>query len=136
MQWIKLVHILAVMGWMTGIFAVPRALIYWRRQHQATSNGAQLAVLTIRIYRFSALLGVIAIATGLWMAHALGFPDWTIAKAGAVAILLAHYVYTGILMKQAHAGIFSKSDSFLRIFNETSVLVVIVVLYLVVFQPF
>ena len=29
MDWVKIIHILCVMGWMTSIFAVPRALIYW-----------------------------------------------------------------------------------------------------------
>ena len=35
MDWfltLKVVHLLCVLGWMTGIFAVPRALIYWRRE--------------------------------------------------------------------------------------------------------
>jgi len=32
MNWVSIIHILCVMGWMTSIFAVPRALIYWRRE--------------------------------------------------------------------------------------------------------
>ena len=32
MHWVKIIHLLCVMGWMTSIFAVPRALIYWKRE--------------------------------------------------------------------------------------------------------
>ena len=136
MQWIKVIHILAVMGWMTGIFAVPRALIYWKREFEKSGSGSEVATLTIRIYRFSSLLGVIAIAAGLWLAYEFGFPVWTHMKIAAVTLLALHYAYTGILVKRAYQGIFDKSDRFLRVFNEISVLVVIAILYLVVFKPF
>jgi len=38
MDWIKIIHILCVMGWMTSIFAVPRALIYWKRDFAKTGD--------------------------------------------------------------------------------------------------
>lgn len=136
MIWIKIVHILCIMGWMTGIFAVPRALIFWHREFSATGTGGPAGELTIRLYRFSALLGVIGICTGLWLAWQLQFPLWSLIKLGLVGLLLAYYVYTGLLVKQAHGGIFTKSDKFLRIFNESSVLLVILILYLVVAQPY
>lgn len=136
MIWVKVVHILCIMGWMTGIFAVPRALIFWHREFKASGGNGPAGDLTIRLYRFSAFLGVIGIITGLWLAWDFGFPVWTHVKIALVGLLLAYYVYTGFLVKQAHAGVFSKSDRFLRIFNESSVLLVIVILYVVVAQPF
>ena len=60
MDWVKIIHILCVMGWMTSIFAVPRALIYWKREYAALDAFGPLGDLTIRLYRFSAGLGVIA----------------------------------------------------------------------------
>ena len=69
MDWVKIIHILCVMGWMTSIFAVPRALIYWRREWDRLGEFGPLGDLTIRLYRFSLGLGVIAIATGLYLAH-------------------------------------------------------------------
>ena len=139
MDWyigIKVTHILCVMGWMTGIFAVPRALIYWHREFEAHGSGGNTGLLTVRLFRFSALLGVIAIGTGLWLAWLLEFPDWVWVKLGLVTVLLAHYVFTGLLVKKAHSGIFDKSDKYLRIFNEISVFVVIGILYIVVAKPF
>ncbi|HFC04649.1 MAG TPA: hypothetical protein ENJ55_02995 [Rhizobiales bacterium] len=136
MIWLKVVHVLCVMGWMTGIFAVPRALIYWRREFDLYGPGGNTAQLTIRLFRFSALLGVIAIGTGLWLAVDWDFPPWVHVKLALVTVLLAHYVYTGLLVKKAHQGIFDKSDRFLRIFNEISIFVVIAILYVVLAKPF
>lgn len=136
MVWLKVIHILCVMGWMTGIFAVPRALIFWHREHEAHGPGGNAGQLTIRLFRFSALLGVIAIGTGFWLAWEWSFPNWVWVKLGLVCVLLAHYVFTGLLVKKAHAGVFDKSDKYLRIFNELSVFVVIGILYVVVAKPF
>lgn len=137
MDWVKIMHILAVFGWMTSIFAVPRALIFWRREWERLGGPGPLADLTFRLYRFSAGLGVIAVLLGLWLAFAVwGFPAWLILKSGLVALLAAHYVWTGVLVARARRGIFRDSDRFLRIFNEISVIVVIGILWAVEVKPF
>lgn len=137
MDWIKIIHILCVMGWMTSIFAVPRALIYWRREWQRLGEFGPLGDLTIRLYRFSAGLGIIALATGLWLAVAYwGFPAWLHLKLTLVALLAAHYIWTGVLVARARRGNFGKSDTYLRVFNELSVLAVIAILWAVVAKPF
>ncbi len=133
---IKVVHLLCVMGWMTSIFAVPRALIYWRREWDQTKAFGPLGDLTIRLYRFSLGLGVIALVTGFWLAHLWGWPAWTHAKIALVALLVLHYGWTGRLVLRARRGVFSETDRYLRIFNELSVLVVIAVLWIVVAKPF
>ncbi|KAA9010509.1 CopD family protein [Histidinibacterium aquaticum] len=135
MLWVKVLHLLCVLGWMTGIFAVPRALIFWKREHVATGGFGPTGDLTIRLFRFSAGLGVIAILSGLWLAWSWGWPAWSLWKAGLVALLLGHYVWTGMLVRRAYLGRFGESDRYLRIYNELSVLVVIAILVLVVYKP-
>lgn len=136
MDWIKVLHLLCVMGWMTGIFAVPRAIIFWKREYARIGEFGPTGDLTIRIYRFSLGLGVIALLSGLWLAHQWGWPGWSLLKLALVLGLAAHYAWTGRLVLRARRGEFSESDMFLRIFNELSVLVTIGVLFLVVFKPF
>ncbi|EAR49930.1 hypothetical protein OG2516_16886 [Oceanicola granulosus HTCC2516] len=136
MLWVKVIHLLCVLGWMTGIFAVPRALIFWKREHAASGSLGPAGDLTIRLFRFSAGLGVIAIVTGLSLAWWLGWPGWSLLKAALVALLAAHYAWTGRLVLRARRGLFDESDRFLRIYNEASVLVVIAILWAVVFRPF
>ncbi len=136
MVWVKIIHILCVMGWMTSIFAVPRALIYWKRDWDRTGTQGPIGDLTFRLYRFSAGLGVIAAITGLWLAVLLGLPGWAWLKLAVVAVLALHYVWTGRLVAKARRGRFDDSDRFLRIFNEVSVIVVIAILWIVVAKPF
>ncbi len=137
MDWLKIIHILAVMGWMTSIFAVPRALIYWKREWDRLQGFGPLGDLTVRLYRFSAGLGVIAIASGLWLGWAVwGFAPWVHVKLALVTLLAGHYVWTGVLVRRARRGIFREGDVFLRVFNEISVLAVIAVLWVVVVKPF
>jgi putative membrane protein len=137
MDWIKIIHILCVMGWMTSIFAVPRALIYWKREHERLGEFGPLGDLTIRLYRFSAGLGVIAILTGLWMGWQLwSFAPWVWLKLGIVTLLAIHYTMTGVYVLRARRGEFRESELYLRIFNEISVIAVIAVLWTVVTMPF
>ena len=150
MTWVKIIHILCVMGWMTSIFAVPRALIYWKREHDRIHEFGPLGDLTVRLYRFSLGLGVIAILTsgavalllsllailtGFWLAGMLAMPDWVWWKLALVLALAAHYGWTGRMVLRARKGVFTESDRFLRIFNEVSVFVVIAILWVVVAQP-
>ncbi|WP_308915413.1 CopD family protein [Jannaschia sp. LMIT008] len=137
MEWVKIVHLLCVFGWMTSVFAVPRALIYWRRDWNATGVAASpLGDLTFRLYRFSAGLAVIGVVLGLWLAHDWGWPAWTHLKTALVALLAGHYAWTGRLVAQARRGTFERSDRWLRVFNEASVVVFLAILWAVVVKPF
>ena len=137
MAWVKIIHILCVMGWMTSIFAVPRALIFWKREFANMGEMGPLGDLTRRLYRFSAGLMVIALITGIWLgAASWGFAPWVLVKLGLVGLLVIHYMMTGGMVVRAKRGEFRESDMYLRIFNEISVLGVIAVLWVVVVKPF
>ena len=135
MDWVKIIHILCVMGWMTSIFAVPRALIYWKRETQ-TGTLSPLGDLTRRLYRFSAGLMVIALITGIWLGTQWNFDTWVWVKLGLVALLVVHYMMTGGMVVRAKRGEFRESDFHLRVFNEISVVGVIAILWVVVVKPF
>lgn len=137
MDWLKIIHILCVMGWMTSIFAVPRALIFWKREYARLGEFGPTGDLTVRLYRFSSGLAVIAVLTGLWMGWQMwDFAPWVLLKVGLVCALAVHYVYTGVLVLRARRGEFRESDLFLRIFNEVSVFAAIAILWVVVAKPF
>ena len=137
MDWIKIIHILSVMGWMTSVFAVPRALIYWKRDHAKTGEFGPLGDLTYRLYRFSAGLMVLALLTGIYLGSAVfAFDTWVIVKLGLVMLLFLHYMMTGGMVIRAKKGEFRESDMYLRIFNEISVLGIIAILWVVVTKPF
>jgi Predicted membrane protein len=136
MDWVKVIHLLCVMGWMTGIFAVPRGLIYWKREHARIGELGPAGDFTFRLFRFAGGLAVIAVLTGLWLAWWWGFPAWVWLKLGLVTLLAAHYTWTGSLVLKARRGDFGHSETWLRVFNEVSVLGTLAVLWVVVFKPF
>ena len=137
MDWLKILHLLCVMGWMTSIFAVPRALIYWKREYARLGEFGPLGDLTVRLYRFSAGLGVIGIGSGLWLGWQIwGMAPWVWLKLAMVMALAGHYAWTGVLVLRARRGEFRESDFFLRVFNEVSVIGTVAVLWVVVFKPF
>ena len=137
MDWIKIIHILCVMGWMTSIFAVPRALIYWKRDFAKTGENGPLGDLTYRLYRFSAGLMMLALITGIYLGAAVwSFAPWVLVKLGLVSLLFVHYMMTGGMVVRARKGTFKESDFYLRMFNEISVLGVIGILWVVVTKPF
>ena len=122
---------------MTSIFAVPRALIYWKREYERLGEDGPLGDLTFRLYRFSTGLGVIALITGLWLGWSWSFAPWVWLKLLLVALLALHYMMTGkMVMRARRNGEFRESDRYLRIFNEISVFGVIAILWVVVTKPF
>jgi hypothetical protein len=82
MEWVKVLHLLAVLGWMTGIFVAPRGLIFWKREYAATGAFGPAGDLTVRVYRFSLGLGVVAILSGLWLFWWWSFPALGMGEAG------------------------------------------------------
>ena len=82
MHWVKIIHLLCVMGWMTSIFAVPRALIYWKREWARLGEFGPLGDLTYRLYRFSAGLGVIALLDRALAGMGLGLRALGLGQAG------------------------------------------------------
>ena len=124
------------MGWTTSIFAVPRALIYWKRDFANTGENGPLGDLTYRLYRFSAGLMVLALMTGIWLGAAVWAFDTWVIKLALVSLLVAHYMITGGMVMRAKRGTFNESDLYLRVFNEISVVGLIAIIWVVVVKPF
>ena len=124
---------------MTGIFAVPRAIIFWKREYAATGAFGPTGDLTIRIYRFSLGLGCDRHPHRPLGSGGTGdYPLWVLDQAGGLVALLAGPLWldraTGAAARAR--GSLTESDMWLRIFNEISVLGAIGVLIIVVFKPF
>lgn len=135
--WIKVFHVLFVMGWVTGLFAVPRGLIYARREIEAQGAPGPAYEFTFRLWRFSRLLSALALVTGAILAWPLiANQPWLWAKLVLVLGLFAYHDTCGRFLRELKAGRLDKSETWLRVFNELSVLAVLAVLGLVLLRPF
>jgi len=135
MLWVKTIHILMIAAWLTGSFVAPRGLIYAKREYEELGRPGNAFELTFRIYRFSAMMALVAVIPGLWLATPWFGDIWIWIKIALVALLAVHYIYTGRMLKKLRYGQLHVSDLFLRIFNEVSVLLAFSIIALVLFKP-
>jgi len=136
MLWIKSFHIIFVVSWFAGLFYLPRLFV----NHAMTRDAAvieQLKAMERKLYRFVTPLGVLALATGLWLWLGYGISGgWLMAKLALVAALVVYHLYCGKLLLDFKQDRNAHSDVWYRWFNEFPVLILIVVVILVVVKPF
>jgi len=138
MLWLKAFHIFFVISWFAGLFYLPRIFV----NHAMTEEQAvreRLKLMERKLYRFVTPIGILAVATGLWLW--LGHRDifvggWIHAKLTLVAGLAAYHFYCGHLVKVFAEDRNIKNHVWFRFFNEVPVFVLLAIVILVVVKPF
>lgn len=138
MLWIKTFHILFVMAWLAGMFYLPRIFVHYVEGKAAGEDVRRLVLMAGKLFRFSTIMAAVAIGFGLWLWFGwwLHAGMWLNAKLGFVLLLLGYhyqcYRYLGRMRRDEmiHTGLY------FRIFNESSLIIVIPILIFVVVKPF
>ena len=143
-EWVKALHIIAVIAWMAGMLNLPRLFVY----HCAAETGSVQSE-TFKVMEQRLLRGIInpaMIATwvlGLWLAW-LG-PDshygwfasgWLWAKIILVLALSAVHGLLARWRKDFAQDRNRHSHKFYRIINEVPTVLMILIVLLVVLKPF
>lgn len=136
---LKVLHIVAFVAWMAGMFYLPRLFVY----HVAAKQGGELD-LTLQIMERKLLRYIMnpaMIATwifGLWLAlrFELYQGGWFHIKATLVLIMSGVHGRLAIHRKQFALGANKYSDRYFRIINEVPTILLIFIVYLVIFKPF
>ena len=135
---LKALHISLVVAWFAGLFYLPR--IFVNLAMVSPDSGAErerLLLMAGKLYRFMTPLGVLAVATGLWLWFGYGFSGgWLHAKTALVVLLVIYHGYCGRVLKTFQSGGNTRSHVWFRFFNEMPVLVLFAVVFLVVLKPF
>lgn len=139
--WLKVVHILAVISWMAGLFYLPRLFVYHAERGLGSDVGGTFLVMERRLLRaIMRPAGVVSVGAGvmlIWAGNWYGpVPLWLWAKVLLVVALLS---YHGLL--EWHARRFlrnaeSRSGRYFRIINEVPTLLLIGIVIMVVVKPF
>lgn len=138
MLWVKSFHIVFVVSWYAGLFYLPRLFVY----HAMTTDAPGIERFEVMerklYYGIMAPSGLLTVVTGAWMWLAYGVTGgWLYAKLALVAILIAHHLYLGKLMRDFREGRNRHGHVFYRWINELPALPILVfVVLLVVFKPF
>ncbi len=139
--WVKIVHVLAVISWMAGLFYLPRLFVYHAENASKPELTGVFKIMERRllkaIMRPAALVSVLAggwlISLGNWMNPV---PLWLWMKLVLVVGMLAFH---GLLERHAarfRDGREEQSGRYFRIINEIPTVLLIFIVILVIGKPF
>jgi protoporphyrinogen IX oxidase len=137
MLYLKAFHLLAIISWMAGIFYLPRIFVHYVEGQTAGEDVRRLKVMARKLYHFTSMMAVFALASGTWLWLGFGFSGgWIHAKLLMVVLLVAYHISTRIYMKRLQRDAPLPSSTVLRWYNELPLLILIAILWLVVLKPF
>jgi protoporphyrinogen IX oxidase len=142
MLWVKAFHIVFVASWFAGLFYLPRLFVNLASVPQEShAERERLLMMARRLYRFSSLLMIPALAFGfvLWLYYGIGRGSgngWLHAKLLLVVVAIGYHHACRSLLRQFEQFTNRRSERWFRVFNEASVLVFAAIVVLVVVKPF
>src|SRR5690606_41858344 len=98
MLWVKAFHIVFIASWFAGLFYLPRLFVNLAQQSDAAVPSC-LVGMARRLYRFTTMLALVAVALGPWLYLGYGIRlgaghGWGPAQLG-VCVLLIGYHHAG-----------------------------------------
>ncbi|MDA0789080.1 MAG: CopD family protein [Proteobacteria bacterium] len=136
MLWIKTAHVLFVMAWMAGIFYLPRIFVHYAEGQAAGEDTRRLVTMAHKLARFSAVMAFAALGFGTWLWLGYGFEGlWLHLKLGLVVLLIGYHLQCFRYAAQMREGRLIRGSLFFRIFNESTLLLLVPILILVIVKP-
>lgn len=134
--WIKVLHVFFVIGWMAGIFYLPRIFVHFQYGKQEGVNVERLKFMGQKLFSFMTIIGIFAIATGLWLLIQIGMHGlWLHGKLTAVFFLIVYHIICGWMLSKMKKDELPFTHVFYRYFNEAPLILLFIILVLVMFKP-
>lgn len=138
-EWLKALHIIAVISWMAGMLYLPRLFVYHADAARGGEASETFKVMERRLLRAimtPALL--VAVATGLALMIEGGWlkAGWMHAKLALVVGMLAVHGFLARSVRAFAADANTRPARFYRILNEVPTLLMLGIVVLVVLKPF
>ncbi len=137
--WLTVIHFISVIAFSVSLFYLPRILVHIAEGKAEGQSVDRLFIMARKLFRFGNIMFVIALASGLWVAIALGYlsgQGWLHAKLTLVFLFFGYNHMTFGMVKKAERGKLTWSSKALRWFNEVPLIALIAIIYLVVAKPF
>lgn len=135
---IKALHVAFMVTWFAGIFYLPRLFIY----HRAATDEVSLerfVVMERRLYGMMTLGFSLTLVLGLallWMNPGLFSIGWFHVKLVLLVALIGYHFYCKRIMRELATGTCTRSDKWLRVYNEVPVFTLLAIILLAVTKPF
>ena len=139
--WVKVLHVLAVISWMAGLFYLPRLFVYHAENEQKKDIPPIFRVMERRllkaIMRPAAMVvvvsGVLLVHFGSWDQ---ALPVWLWLKLLLVVCMLAFHGLLEVHVARFRDDRENKSGRYFRVINEVPTLLLVGIVVLVVIKPF
>ncbi len=138
-DWVKAVHVIAIIAWMAGMLYLPRLFVY----HAGAAAGSELSeTLKVMEYRLMTIIMnpamIVAWVLGLWLAYQAGWfaAGWFHAKLTLVLALSGVHGYFSVAMRQFAEDRNTRSARYWRMMNEVPTVLMFAIVVLVIVKPF
>jgi len=138
-EWIKALHVIAVISWMAGMLYLPRLFVYHSDAEIGSKQSETFKVMEHRLLKaiinpamiVTWLAGLYLVWSGRWYSA-----PWFHAKLLLVLILSAVHGFFSRWVRAFAADRNPHSQKFYRIINEVPTLLMIGIVVLVIVKPF
>ena len=138
-EWVKALHVIAVIAWMAGMLYLPRLFVYHCEAEIGSKQSETFKVMEGRLLKaiINPAMGVTWLA-GLYLAWSGSWfsAGWLHGKLLLVLILSGVHGFFARCVKDFAADRNKRSQKFYRIINEVPTLLMIGIVILVVVKPF
>ena len=138
-DWIKALHVIAIVSWMAGMLYLPRLFIYHCDAEKGSKQSETFKVMEGRLLRVIINPAMVfAWVTGLWLAWQSGYykAGWFQGKFLLVLLLSGAHGYFSASVRAFNADRNAKTPRHWRIVNEVPTVLMIGIIVLVIVKPF
>ena len=138
--WLKVIHIVAVVAWMAGLFYLPRLFVYHTNLAVGSDGDTLFKTmerrLMVAIMRPAALIALLA---GTATVEAAGFSwgqMWLSMKLLGVLCLVGYHGLLEVHLKSFASGERVHTQRYYRVINEVPTILLVWIVIFVVVKPF
>lgn len=138
-EWIKALHVIAIISWMAGMLYLPRLLVYHCEAEKGSKQSETFKVMERRLLK--AIINpamIVTWLTGLYLAWAGNwlFARWWQAKLLLVLMLSGMHVLFARWIKEFAAERNTRDQKFYRVINEVPTILMIGIVILAIVKRF
>ena len=138
--WFKVVHLVAMVAWMAGLFYLPRLFVYHTRVEIGSSTDKLFCHMEDRLLKvIMRPAGVVAVVAGVGLVKFGGFSFfdyWLMAKLVGVIGLVAYQFWLEHFAVLFASGWRGWPEKFFRLLNELPTILLVWIVIWVVIKPF
>lgn len=140
-EWIKAVHVLAVISWMAGLLYLPRLMVYHCDAAKDGEFSEKLKVMERRLLK--AIMNpamLVSWVAGIWLAWAAGlladWPVWFSVKIVSLVLMTVFHMWLARQVKVFAADSNQRTHVAFRVANELPTLLMVIAVVMVIVKPF